>query len=508
VRGGGLSSRRLPRRVERDDDMLQDFIDQAAYFAHGYCLIWNPWLVTLHAGSDVLISLAYFAIPIAIWIFVRRRPDLELRFLARLFAAFIFWCGMTHVFNIITLWYPIYESQGVVKGITALVSVATAILIFPLIPRALSIPSPRQLQGEVDRHRHTLTELEQTKAELELRVEARTRELREATERFRSLFHRAPVAMVMVDRKGRLQQMNEAAETLFGYSETELVGREVETLLPGSHRADHEKLRDAYCEDPSARPMGAGRELFGLRKSGEEVPVEIGLNPILSGGGVAVVASVIDISARRQAEERMRVVMRELSHRSKNLLALIQAMAHRVASFAPDMKTFEGNFNERLQGLARSHELLVSQDWQGALLEELVHSQLDFAKGGESHTVAAEGPRVLLTPAATQNIGMALHELATNAVKHGALSREGGGVRVTWAVSGNKAESRLTLRWQEFGVPGVQPGGSKGFGSTVLESIVPQSLDGGARFDIGPDGINWVLWAPLQNVMVGVAATT
>jgi two-component sensor histidine kinase len=103
---------------------------------------------------------------------------------------------------------------------------------------------------------------------------------------------------------------------------------------------------------------------------------------------------------------------------------------------------------------------------------------------------------------------MALHELATNAVKHGALSREGGGVRVTWAVSGNKAESRLTLRWQEFGVPGVQPGGSKGFGSTVLESIVPQSLDGGARFDIGPDGINWVLWAPLQNVMVGVAATT
>ena len=485
--------------------MIHDIIEQAAYVAHGYCLLWKPWLVSLHAGSDILISLAYFAIPIAIWIFVHRRPDLELKSLARLFAAFIFWCGMTHVFNIITLWYPIYESQGIVKGVTAAVSVVTAILIFPLIPRALAIPSPRQLQGEVQRHRETLTELEQARAELERRVDARTRELSEATERFRSLFHRAPVAMVMVDRQGRLQQMNEAAESLFGYAETELVGREVETLLPASRQADHKDLRDAYCEDPSARPMGAGRELFGLRKSGEEVPVEIGLNPILSNGGMAVVASVIDISARRQAEERMRVVMRELSHRSKNLLALIQAMAYRVASFAPDIKTFEGNFNERLQGLARSHELLVSQDWQGALLEELVHSQLDFAKRGESHTVAAEGPRVLLTPAATQNIGMALHELATNAVKHGALSPAGGGVRVSWAVSGNKAESRLTLRWQEFGVPGLQPGPSKGFGSTVLETIVPQSLDGGARFEFGPDGISWVLWAPLHNVMVGDA---
>lgn len=487
--------------------MIHEMIEQAAYMAHGYCLLWKPWLVSLHAGSDVLIAAAYFAIPVAIWIFMRKRPDLELKSLAHLFAAFIFWCGMTHVLNIVTLWYPIYETQGVVKGITAVVSVATAILIFPLIPRALAIPSPRQLQGEVQRHRTTLAELERTKADLEQRVDARTRELREATERFRSLFHRAPVAMVMVDRQGQLQEMNEAAENLFGYTEAELVGKEVETLLPASLRTDHVSLRDAYCEAPSARPMGAGRELFGLRKSGEEVPVEIGLNPVLSGGEMAVVASVIDISARRRAEERMRVVMRELSHRSKNLLALIQAMAHRVASFAPDMNSFEANFNERLQGLARSHEVLVAQDWQGAQLSELVHSQLEFANRGESYTVVAEGPRVLLTPSATQNIGMALHELATNSVKHGALSRHGGGVRVTWAMSGNKAESRLTLRWQEHGVPGLRPSDHKGFGSTVLETIVPESLGGGAQIDFKADGIGWVLWAPLQNVMVDAAET-
>ena len=486
--------------------MFHDVIEQAAYMAHGYCLLWKPWLVSLHAGSDILISLAYFAIPFAIWIFMRRRPDLELRSLAHLFAAFIFWCGMTHILNIVTLWYPIYETQGVVKGVTAAVSVFTAILIFPLIPRALAIPSPRELQGEVQRHRATLTELEHTKADLERRVEARTRELREATDRFRSLFKRAPVAMVMVDTQGRLQQMNEAAENLFGYAEAELVGKEVETLLPLSRREGHVKLRESYCEAPSVRPMGAGRELYGLRKSGEEVPVEIGLNPIIEAGKTAVVASVIDISSRRQAEERMRVVMRELSHRSKNLLSLVQAMARRVAAFAPDMETFEGNFNERLQGLARSHELLVAQDWQGVYLEQLARSQLEFANRGESHTVTVEGPRILLTPSATQNIGMALHELATNAVKHGALAHAGAGIRVSWSVSGNKAESRLSLHWQEHGMSGLQPGERKGFGSTVLETIVPESLGGSAQFVLTPEGIKWVLRVPLQNVMVGATA--
>src|SRR4030088_687335 len=175
--------------------MLHDMIDSAAYLAHGYCLLWKPWLVALHAGSDFLIFAAYFAIPVAIWIFISKRPNVEMRGLARLFAAFILWCGLTQIINLVTLWWPIYEFQGVVKAITAGISLTTAVMIFPLIPKALAIPSPLELQlanaqraRELPPHKRALAELEQAGAKLEQRVEARTKELSEATERFRSLF--------------------------------------------------------------------------------------------------------------------------------------------------------------------------------------------------------------------------------------------------------------------------------------------------------------------------------
>ena len=157
--------------------MLQDMINRAAYMAHGYCLLWKPWLVAMHASSDILIFGSYFAIPVAIWIFLSKRKDLTLKPLAVLFAAFIFLCGLTHVIQAVTLWWPVYETQGYVKAITAIVSVATAIAIFPLIPKAVAIPSPGQLQIvndgltlEVAAHRDTLAALKRSNDELEMRV--------------------------------------------------------------------------------------------------------------------------------------------------------------------------------------------------------------------------------------------------------------------------------------------------------------------------------------------------
>ena len=161
--------------------MLHNMIDQAAYMAHGYCLLWKPWLIAMHAGSDFFIFLSYMAIPFAIWSFVRRREDLELKPLAILFASFIFLCGLSHAVQGLTLWWPVYETQAYIKAATAIVSVITAFVIFPLVPKALAIPSPRQLcivneglAAEVAAHRTTLAELEKTKDELEVRVAERT----------------------------------------------------------------------------------------------------------------------------------------------------------------------------------------------------------------------------------------------------------------------------------------------------------------------------------------------
>lgn len=485
--------------------MIHDMIDQASYMAHGYCLLWKPWLVSLHAISDFLIFAAYFAIPVAIWIFVSKRPNVELKGLARLFAAFILWCGITHIINLVTLWWPIYEVQGYVKAITAGVSVFTAVMIFPLIPKALQIPSPNELliantelAGEIAAHKRTLAELEEAKRDLEARVEARTRELSDATDRFRTLFEHAPVAMLMADKSGTISQVNAAAEALFKSDKTGLVATSVDSLLP-EVRHDQD-LRHLFDDTARKGPMVLDRELAGRRMDGIEIPVQVGLNPVRVDGQTFVVASVLDISARRESETRMQFVMRELSHRSKNLLALVQGMLRQTLASAPDLKTIEKDFTARLQGLTRSHELLVASEWQGASISELVKSQLSFVD--REGAINIEGPPMWLTPAAVQNIGLALHELATNALKHGALAVPEGTVLVAWQTTQNDSPAPgFRFAWTEIGGPEVSAPTRTGFGQVVLERVVPEALGGHAVSTFAPSGAAWILDAPLQSVL-------
>jgi PAS domain S-box-containing protein len=486
--------------------MLRELFDQAL-MAHGYCLLWNPWLVGLHAASDFLIFAAYFAIPVAIWIFVSKRPKLEMKGLARLFAAFILWCGLTHIVNLVTLWWPIYELQALVKVITAGISVTTAVVIFPLIPKALAIPSPTDLQlanaglaDEITAHKRTLAELERARVLLEERVDARTKELREATDRFRSLFEHAPVAMLMADGTGKVRLVNAGAEQLFGYAADELVGESVDNLLPAERRSEHRALRAAFNAAPATRPMGLGRDLHGRHKDGREIPVEIGLNPLTADGETFVVASIVDISARLEAERRMQFVMRELTHRSKNLLAVIQAMARRTAASSADLDAFNSNFGDRLRGLAKSHDLLVARNWEGALIDDLVRSQLALLEGPEVDRIMAGGPSMMLSPQASQYLGLALHELATNAAKYGSLATPTGEVRVTW----RESDGRLILTWHESGVT-VDPPDRKGFGHVVLEDIVPGMLGGSATVAFDASGMTWTLDAPLDKIVTAKA---
>jgi PAS domain S-box-containing protein len=488
--------------------MLHDMIERAAYMAHGYCLLWKPWLVALHAGSDFLIFASYFAIPVAIWIFVSKRPNLEMRGLARLFAAFILWCGLTHIVNLITLWWPIYEFQGLVKVVTAGISLTTAVVIFPLIPKALAIPSPAELQlanaelaREIAAHKRTLADLQLARTDLERRVEARTKELSEATDRFQSLFEHAPVAMLMADEAGTLRLANTGAERLFGYSKNELLGQSVDSLLPEGHRRGHEALRAAFNEAPAARLMGLGRELHGRHKNGGEIPVEVGLNPLRVDGQKFLVASIVDISTRRQAEQRTQLIMRELTHRSKNLLAVVQAMARQTAASSVDMQAFHRDFEKRLRGLAKSHDLLVRRNWEGAPIEDLVSSQLALLGGTDAGRIEIQGASVMLVPEAAQYLGVALHELATNAAKYGALATPVGKVQVAWqAREDHDRSQRLVFTWRESGSAPVSLPDGKGFGRVVLEEIVPGMLDGTAAVAFTADGMTWTLDVPLDKI--------
>lgn len=177
--------------IEDMQSIVEYLFGAASFVPHGYCLMWRPDLVAIHAVSDVLIFLAYASIPAALVVFIKKRPEIEHRSTVVLFAGFILFCGLTHLVATFTLWQPMYGLQGLVKAATAMISVLTAIAIWPLLPKLLKIPSPAALQAlngdlaaanarlkhEITEHETTLEQLREMRQELEVRVENRTREL-------------------------------------------------------------------------------------------------------------------------------------------------------------------------------------------------------------------------------------------------------------------------------------------------------------------------------------------
>ena len=217
---------------------------------------------------------------------------------------------------------------------------------------------------------------------------------------------------------------------------------------------------------------------------------------------VRILGTARDITERKMREQHVRVLLRELVHRSKNLLAVVQAMSRQTALGAPSVEAFQRKFSARLQALSMAHDLLVSQDWRGASMRELARAQLaycmDVARDDVAEHAAIEGPKIMLKPEAAQNIGLALHELATNALSHGALSRpEGGGVSLKWFFE----DDRLIVEWRESGGPSLAMPPREGFGHKVLKRLVAQALDGEAALSFPPDGLIWTLSIPASFAM-------
>jgi two-component sensor histidine kinase len=188
--------------------------------------------------------------------------------------------------------------------------------------------------------------------------------------------------------------------------------------------------------------------------------------------------------------------MREISHRSKNLLAIIQAMARQTARHAGSIDDFLNQFNARVQALARSHDLLVQQNWHGAGLHDLLRSQLSPYVDTELSPVTIEGPAVLLKPETAQNLGLALHELAANASKYGALSVPSGRIVVRWAeVSDGKGDG-VELTWSESGGPTVGVPAKRGFGSMLIQQNLARSLESEVELKFENDGVSCRIMIP------------
>lgn len=272
-------------------ETLSNLFTSEGFEPHGHCFLWQRPLLWLYIASDSLIAISYYIIPIALVIFVRKREDLAFNWIFLMFSAFIFACGTTHVMGIWKLWEPVYWLDGSIKAITAGLSVATAATLWPLIPRALALPSPSSLEL-------VNQELQQQIVERELAAQ----KLRETETLFRSLLESAPDAMVIVDAQGMITLVNSQTERLFGYDRKELLGKPVEQLVPARFRERHQDHRGLFAKNPHVRPMGTGMELFAVRRDGSEFPVEISLSPIATGRESLMSAAIRDITERKQAE--------------------------------------------------------------------------------------------------------------------------------------------------------------------------------------------------------------
>ena len=471
-----------------------------------------------------------------------------------------------------------------------------------------------------------------------------------------------PNGILVVDAEGRIQLMNGQLTKLFGYRRDELTGQPVEILLPEQYRRGHVALRAEFSKHPTNRPMGAGRDLYGLRKDGSEFPVEIGLASFLQGSRELILATVIDISARKVAEARIaadladmtrlnqlsnrlvregsdhnrnlnavldtaiaiagadkgnlqlldpttgalsiaaqrgfeepflnffaavrddasacaaamksgervivedvreseifaaqpskevlldagvravtstpllastgnllgmisthfakphrpderalrlmdllarqtadylerkrseeteKTLVREIQHRSNNLLAVIQSIANRSLSGSRTLAEAKEAFETRLHALARTNQQLIKSNWSGVNLNELVRLEL---KPFAERTIV-DGINVMLNPQHAQNFSLALHELATNAVKYGALSNGSGKVGVSWWLTTQANNNKLKFKWQESGGPPVIVPTSQGFGTTLVKATFPD-----ARIDYAVEGLNCEIDVPL-----------
>jgi two-component sensor histidine kinase len=216
-----------------------------------------------------------------------------------------------------------------------------------------------------------------------------------------------------------------------------------------------------------------------------------------------LVSIVADVTDRKAAEDHAQFLMHELSHRSKNLLAVIQSISRRTARTATTMEEFESRFGRRLQGLAASHDVLVRNSWQGAPLADLMRQQLMPFLDIQSSRVELTGPYVVVTAEATQAIGLAIHELATNAIKYGALSVPAGKVKISWAFDGEPLAPReLLLKWVEHGGPRVVPPSRKGFGHLVIGEMIERSLNTKVALEFFPHGLEWSISIPATNLVV------
>jgi PAS domain S-box-containing protein len=263
--------------------------------------------------------------------------------------------------------------------------------------------------------------------------------------------------------------LNPGAERIFGYSAEEIIGQHITRIVPPELRSEEEGILARLRRGEHVDHF----ETVRVGKDGRRIDVSVTVSPMRDKYGKLIGASKVgrDITDRKRFEKLQQLLIGELNHRVKNTLATVQSIANQTVYRAKSANDFATSFGGRLQALARTHNLLTQATWQGAELSAIVRDQLPLSEAGDDR-ISYSGPTVMLNAQAALHLGLVLHELATNAMKYGALSDPRGRLSIRWMVRTDGGR-HLVLQWQERGGPTVTVPQSRGFGTTLIE----KSLD-------------------------------
>ncbi len=352
------------------------------------------------------------------------------------------------------------------------------------------------LARDITAEKRVLAELEQAHA----RMAQQTAELD-------AIFEVLNVPITVYNQQSEIVRTNAAARAVWGISP------DARNPIDFQHVAAKLSVRNGAGEaiDPAA--LSARRALSGDVVTGEDYQITSpsGLRydfnaaelPLVVAGEITGAVSVWhDVTEHKRKDEQASILLRELSHRSKNLLTVIESILRQSAKSAGTKEDFVARFSERLHALANAHDLLARNNSLSVSMTDLIFSQVGHHWEPGQRRISMSGLGVRVKPDAAQMIGMALHELSTNAAKYGALSNQTGRVSISWRTDpDDSGEPAFQLKWVERGGPPVSAPERRGFGTTVIQRVAGQSLNGSATLDYFPEGVVWVLRAPRSAVL-------
>ncbi|HXD45732.1 MAG TPA: PAS domain S-box protein [Pseudolabrys sp.] len=328
-------------------------------------------------------------------------------------------------------------------------------------------------------------------------LEESRRRASEQEQRFAATYEHAAIGISEVAPDGHFLRVNEAICGITGRSREDLLSSR---LFRYTHADDVDPDRASFRKQVDGELEFYSIEKRLVRPDGRDIWVSVRSSPVRAASGelLYVVRVVQDISERKIAERRQKLLIDELNHRVKNTLATVQSLAAQTARAAPSPPLFRERFEGRLAALSKAHDQLTMRHWENAELRALLTASLAPYAGASSNRIVLRGEDLVLRPRAVLTLAMAFHELTTNAAKYGALSVPSGRVEIVWRPEEENGRIVLRIGWYEQGGPPVASPDRHGFGSRLIEGSIAAELGGSARLDYAPEGVTCEMTIPME----------